>query len=62
VEELNSESSHNSRLSAALKVPSELHTALFKKFYEDGIFKLVLTVARMGEDRGVHRVGVGGKA
>jgi len=37
------QASHNSRLSAALKVPSELHTALFKKFYEDGILKLVLT-------------------
>jgi len=37
------QTSHNSRLSAALKVPSELHTALSKNFYKDGTFKLVLT-------------------
>jgi hypothetical protein len=37
------QTSHNSRLSAALKVPSELHTALSKNFYKDGIIKLVLT-------------------
>jgi len=36
------QTSHNSRLSAALMVPSELHTALPKNFYEDGIIKLVL--------------------
>lgn len=37
------QTSHNSRLSAALKVPSKLHTALSKNFYKNGIFKLVLT-------------------
>jgi hypothetical protein len=37
------QTSHSSRPSAALKVPSELHTALPKNFYKDGIFKLVLT-------------------
>lgn len=37
------QTSHNSRLSAALNVPSKLHTALSKNFYKDRIFKLVLT-------------------